>query len=123
MGGIPLCAAATALSLLAFVAAAACSSANEYAPGGGGAPACDTCANVYTNGGIACGPGPSTDAWEALALCACDEVILANDAGQKEAPCQSACTASFCQSLPADMTCGTCLAMSCAAQVSACGSN
>ncbi len=108
---IHLRATATALSLSVLAAAAACSSANEYA-GSGGAASCDTCANVYTNGGIVCAPGSSSDAWQALALCACDV-----------GPCESACYKSFCQSMPADMACGTCLVAKCAAQETTCAGN
>jgi hypothetical protein len=77
-------------------------------PGG----ACGTCAEVYTNGGYPCGPGPAADAWHALASCACG-------AG----PCNAACLASFCVSKPADQMCSECLGTSCAAPTSACASN
>lgn len=119
---IHLGAAATALFVLSLLGAAACSSANEYAGSGGGA-SCDTCYNVYVNGGIACGPGPSADAWNGLALCACGEVPTAGDGGLVPSPCASACTASYCLSKPADMACGTCLVAKCAAQESACAAN
>ena len=123
MQRIHLRATVVALSLSAFVVAAACSSANEYSPGGGGGPVCGTCADIYTNGGIVCGPGSSSDAWEALALCACGGKPVGDAGTIQPSPCESACYASFCDSLPADMGCGACVASKCSAQVSSCGGN
>jgi hypothetical protein len=71
---------------------------------------CGTCAYTYVNGGIACGPGSSADAFDALSACAC--------AG----PCASACN-TLCTNLPADQMCGQCLMQSCAEQVSRCAEN
>jgi hypothetical protein len=105
---------AAALSLFVALTFAACSSSSstndETNPDGG--LVCGSCAEVYTNGGIPCGPGNSSDAWETLAQCACG-------AG----PCTSACRPSFCMTLPADKTCGACLIMSCAAQEMSCAAN
>jgi hypothetical protein len=72
---------------------------------------CGTCAEVYVNGGIACGPGPSSDAFDALSLCAC--------AGA----CDNACGASLCTTQPADEACGACLTMNCAAEEMTCAQN
>jgi hypothetical protein len=83
------------------------------AGGAGGGPdveACGTCADVFTNGGVACDGAPS-DALSALEACACD------------GPCASACGASLCTSAPSDPTCGACLEMSCAAQSAACAAD
>ena len=105
-------------SLLLLLGIAACANSSDL-PGG----ACGTCAEVYTNGGIACGPGPAADAWRALSLCACG----GTDAGPSV--CASQCTSSFCQTLPTlntpdgGQTCGDCLAMKCSAQVSSCSMN
>ena len=100
---------ATLLTAFLLLAVAACSG-NDVG-GSGGAPACTTCAEVYVNGGVPCGPGPSVDAWEALARCACS------------GPCVGSCTQSFCISLSSDMNCGMCLATSCTAQEMACANN
>ncbi len=70
--------------------------------------ACGTCADVYVNGGIPCGPGASADAYDALALCAC--------AGG----CGTPCGGNFCVGAPADMACGECLLASCTAQQKSC---
>ena len=102
---------AAALSLVALFGAAlvgACNGNDDDLPGG----ACSTCADIYTNGGIVCGPSASSDAWRTLSLCACGTGI-----------CNPSCVASFCQTMPADETCGSCLETSCAAQVAACGQN
>lgn len=101
--------------LSAAVLAAACS---DDAGSGGtgtnpdGGPVCDTCANVYTNGGIVCGPGSSADAWRALSLCAC-----------QGSTCGSTCGGNFCNSLPASDTCGACLVQFCSAQTMTCAAN
>jgi hypothetical protein len=96
--------------MLGLVTIAACSG-NDIA-GTGGLPACSSCYEVYINGGIPCGPGPSVDAWHELANdCAC------------EGKCVGACKVSFCQSLPADMGCSTCLATSCLATEMNCANN
>jgi hypothetical protein len=101
---------AAALACLAFIMTAACSG-NDIGGGEGGAPACTTCAEVYINGGIACGPGPSVDAWHALANCACS------------GPCVGSCIQSFCVGTSADMNCDMCLAQSCSQELSNCGMN
>lgn len=72
---------------------------------------CGTCAQVFVNGGITCGPGPSSDAFDALSLCACT------------GPCASACGASLCSTLPADKDCGTCVSTSCVEEEMACVEN
>jgi hypothetical protein len=98
--------AAAALALLVLLGPAACT--GNDVPGG----ACGTCAEIYTNGGITCGPGPAADAWRTLADCACGTGVCAF-------PCQQ----SFCQSKPADQMCGDCLAMSCSSQIATCAGN
>jgi hypothetical protein len=111
---VPTLLRAAALSLLVLFPFAACSSSSSTngptSPDGG--LSCGSCAEVYTNGGIACGPGDSSDAWQALALCACG-------AG----PCASVCMPTFCTILPADEDCGMCLITSCAAQEMDCAAN
>jgi hypothetical protein len=105
---------ASALALLVPLFAAACSgdAVGAYnATGLGGGPPCSTCSDVFVNGGITCGPGPSVDAWQALENCAC--------AG----PCESACTQSFCVNKPVDQGCGTCMQASCTTQWQTCTSN
>ena len=97
--------------LLTGVACSNSSSTNDETNPDGGL-ACGSCAEVYTNGGIACGPGDSDDAWQELALCACGV-----------GPCTSACRASFCGSMPADGNCGACLIKSCASQEMSCADN
>jgi hypothetical protein len=108
--------AALTLSTVAWLAVAACSSAVSGEIGtsgaGGGGPACGSCYYVYANGGIPCGPGDSADAWRTLSLCACGS-----------GKCASACTMSFCASLPADMTCGECLVATCSAEEMGCAGN
>jgi hypothetical protein len=99
-------------SILLLLGIAACT--GNTVPGG----ACGTCAEVFTNGGITCGPGPSTDAWRALADCACGAGV-----------CAPQCGSSFCQTHPAlddpdgGNTCGDCLATNCSAQATACSQN
>lgn len=99
---------AAALSLFALLGFAACTGGDL--PGG----ACSTCADVYTNGGIVCGPGPSADAWRTLSDCACGS-----------GPCFSACTGAgnFCTTGPATKDCSMCLADSCAAATAQCAAN
>jgi hypothetical protein len=100
------CLAVASLVLLVLLGLGACTG-NDL-PGG----ACSTCGDVYTNGGIACGPGPAADAWRTLADCACGT-----------GACAFACQASFCQTLPTDMTCSDCIAMSCVSEAADCASN
>jgi hypothetical protein len=99
-----LCAAVASILLLLGIPAC---TGNDL-PGG----VCSTCADVYTNGGIPCGPGPAADAWHALANCGCEK-----------GPCAVACAKSFCVSKPADEMCSTCLGDSCGPPTSACASN
>ena len=80
------------------------------AGGGMEVPACGTCADVFTNGGVACDTS-SSDALEALKTCAC------------QGPCASACGPSLCTSAPSDMTCGACLETGCAAAQKACAAD
>jgi hypothetical protein len=100
---------AAALLSFALLAFAACS--GNSVGGEGGAPACTTCAEVYINGGFACGPGPSQDAWEALSSCACNGA------------CASACYKNFCQSFSVDQDCSTCLATTCVQVRETCAAN
>jgi hypothetical protein len=94
--------AALTLSLVALVASFA--SCSDDAGSGGtattadGGPVCDTCYNVYVNGGIVCAPGTSSDAWRSLSLCACGNGI-----------CADVCGDNFCSSMPANEACGACL--------------
>lgn len=99
---------AAALFTLVLTGLASCSGTGIGAAGAGGS-ACGTCADVYINGGIVCGPSENSDAWQALAQCACGR-----------GPCAAACSASFCTTKPADQTCGDCLAMSCTALENTC---
>src|SRR5215468_1989825 len=55
----PLIVAAIPLAVLLDIAA--CSGTTMI-----GSDACGTCASVYVNGGIVCGPGDSDDAWRML---------------------------------------------------------
>ena len=103
--------AAAALSLFVIVGLGACNGNDDDLSGADGG-ACSTCADIYTNGGIVCGPSASSDAWRTLADCACGTGI-----------CNPSCVASFCASMPADENCGTCLVASCAAQVAGCAQN
>ena len=104
---------AAVLPFFVLLAIAACSGSDSEGGGGAGnGDACGTCAQVYTNGGISCGPGSATDAWETLAHCACGGGV-----------CAQACTASFCMTLPADVKCGECLMTSCSAQEMGCAAN
>jgi hypothetical protein len=107
-----LAARAFASASFALLVGAACGGSTLAGPGAGGA-ACGPCSYVYTNGGIACGDGPGGPAamWETLARCAC------------MGPCTAACNLNFCQSMPADMTCGMCLSASCSAELMACAAN
>ncbi len=100
-------------SLVLLLGVLACTNSSDL-PGG----PCGTCSEVYTNGGITCGPGPAADAWRTLSFCACGN-----------GPCSGSCTSSFCQTLPAtDLpdageNCGDCLAMNCASQLANCSQN
>ena len=81
-----------------------------YGGEGGGAPACGTCASVFTNGGVTCGGTSSSDAYDALYACGCGA-------------CSAACAGTLCMSAPPDGTCGKCLETSCAAQAKECAAN
>jgi hypothetical protein len=103
--------------LFSVILAAACSASDSVGAGGGNAAGCTTCQQVYTNGGITCGPGDANDAWETLAHCACG-------AG----PCASACgdptgETNFCGTGPANSACSSCLGSSCTSQLQGCAAN
>jgi hypothetical protein len=101
------------LACFVLLAVAACTGNDIIGGGGGGGvPGCSTCYEVYVNGGVPCGPGPSTDAYQNLYNCAC-----------QTPGCFDACAATFCVSMSADMTCGTCLAKSCNTVEMACAAN
>lgn len=76
---------------------------------GGDAPACGTCAQVFTQGGVPCDDSAS-EAYNALLACACG-------------PCATACGASLCASVASDQACGVCLDASCGAQHIACATH
>ena len=107
----------TALAVFGLVVMVSCSSSDndigvESANSNGGA-ACGSCWSIYANGGIVCSPGSSIDAWHALAnSCACAPGV-----------CIAECRTNFCDSLPADMACGTCLASKCADAETNCANN
>jgi hypothetical protein len=102
---------AVALGVFGLVAVAACSG-NDIG-GTGGSPACTSCYEVYVNGGITCGPGPSVDAWHELAnSCACGD-----------GKCVGKCTQTFCQGMSADMDCGACLESTCPSAIANCAAN
>lgn len=81
------------------------------AGGSGGVETCGTCADVFTNGGVACGGTSSSEALAALVACACN------------GPCAKDCSASLCTNVPSDATCGGCLETSCAAAQMNCAAN
>jgi hypothetical protein len=100
-----------AMALVSFLLLAFAACSGNSVGGGSGGVACDTCAQVYVNGGHPCGPGPSQDAWEALAYCACNGT------------CASACYRNLCQIMPVDMACSDCLATSCVEDRMTCAAN
>jgi hypothetical protein len=107
---------ATAL-LLSVILSAACYASDLVEGSGGSTPGCNSCGSVCTSGGIVCGPGTSSDAWEALALCACGD-----------GPCNGSCTddvgeMNFCGTGPATPACSNCIANSCSAQLQECAAN
>jgi hypothetical protein len=103
---------AAAIPLAPLLVVAACSGTTMT-----GGDACGTCAAVYTNGGIVCGPGGSDDAWQMLDDCACgptciQQCLQGMDGG-----------ANLCTTGAADMGCDTCIKNNCAAPLAACAAN
>jgi len=110
---LKVCLGVLGAALVGLLGVGACGGTDISGGYGGGGPACSSCYEVYVNGGIACGPGSAIDAWHELAnSCACGT-----------SKCVAACSASFCQNLPADMACSTCLAGACLAAEMNCANN
>jgi hypothetical protein len=104
--------AAAAIPLPLLVAVAACSGTNMT-----GGDVCGTCASIYVNGGIVCGPGDSNDAWQMLDNCACGDTCIqkclqGTDGG-----------ANLCTCGAADSACNDCIMNNCAAPLAACAAN
>jgi hypothetical protein len=110
--------AAIAIAALLSLALVACKGGRVPDGEGGdnGGPrgeggACGTCASVFVNGGIVCGPGASSDAFDALSFCACADT------------CASACGGNLCVNTPADEMCGECVTANCADEQKTCAEN
>jgi hypothetical protein len=103
---------AAVLPVAALLAIAACS--GNTLTGGG---PCSTCADVYDNGGIVCGPGDNYDAWQMLDSCACGNTCLAECYTAEDGG------ANLCTNGAANSPCNTCLMNNCTAALAACASN
>jgi hypothetical protein len=85
-------------------------SSTSSSTGIGGGENCLSCAKAVEQGGDVC-DGLSSDAYEALAACAC------------VGTCATACTPTLCAQGPAGVTCGACLVASCPDQQADCSVN
>ena len=97
-------AALVSAAALFMTSAAACE--EGPAPSGSG-EACGSCAEAVADGTIPCGDTASSDAYDALLACACDE-------------CAFECNVSLCSALPSDAACGDCLGEKCEEPQTAC---
>ena len=78
---------------------------------GGGAGVCvATCGTAVASGGMPCNGTGSSDAYQALAACACGT----------NGACNTDCGANFCVGAGADSACGTCLENSCGTETTDC---
>lgn len=101
-------AASIAIAMLLLAALSACEKGRATV--GPDDPACGSCASAFTNGSVPCGGTASSDAYDALLVCACDK-------------CAAECGDSLCSATQSSDTCGSCLEKSCYDVSEACADN